>query len=48
MLAWQELDALIEEAAVDTYDRHEQHSGFHAVIEDHLVVPSTRPFWESG
>lgn len=34
-----ELDALIEEAAVDTYDEVEAVNGFPAVIDEHLVVP---------
>ncbi|MFE7614494.1 hypothetical protein [Streptomyces sp. NPDC057496] len=36
-----ELDALIEEATVDTYDEVEAVSGFLAVIDEHLDVPFT-------
>lgn len=36
-----ELDALIEEATVDTYDEAEAVNGFLAVIEEHLDVPFT-------
>ncbi|MYS24963.1 hypothetical protein GA0115240_172018 [Streptomyces sp. DvalAA-14] len=34
-----ELDALIEEATVDTYDAIEAVNGFLAVIDEHLAVP---------
>ncbi|MEE1840313.1 hypothetical protein ABZ776_01155 [Streptomyces sp. NPDC007076] len=34
-----ELDVLIEEATVDTYDEIEAVNGFLAVIEEHLAVP---------
>lgn len=34
-----ELDALIEEATVDTYDEIEAVNGFLAVIDEHLAVP---------
>jgi hypothetical protein len=34
-----ELDALVEQAIVDAYDEDEQLASFHAVIEEHLVVP---------
>ena len=33
------LAALIEEATVDAYGVDEQLSGFHAVLEEHVVVP---------
>jgi len=33
------LDALIEEAIVDAYNESEQAVGFHATIEQHLVLP---------
>ena len=36
-----ELDALIDEATVDTYDEVEAVSGFLAVIEEHLDLPFT-------
>jgi len=32
-----ELDALIEEAIVDAYRESEQRTGFHCVLEQHLV-----------
>jgi hypothetical protein len=34
-----ELDALIEEATVDTYDEIEAVNGFLAAIDEHLAVP---------
>jgi hypothetical protein len=34
-----ELDALIEEATVDTYNESEQMIGFHTMLDDHLDVP---------
>jgi hypothetical protein len=34
-----ELDALIEEATVDTYNESEQMMGFHAMLDEHLEVP---------
>lgn len=34
------LDALVEQATVDAYDEYEQ-SGFHVMLEEHLVVPFT-------
>lgn len=34
-----ELDTLIEEATVDTYDEVEAVNGFLAVIDEHLAVP---------
>src|SRR5580704_4806546 len=34
-----ELDALIEEATVDTYNESEQMMGFHAMLDEHLDVP---------
>jgi hypothetical protein len=34
-----ELDALIEEATVDTYDEVEAVNGFLAIIDEHLAVP---------
>jgi hypothetical protein len=34
-----ELDALVEQATVDAYDEHEQVSGFHVMLEEHLAVP---------
>ncbi|WUH95855.1 hypothetical protein OG900_20665 [Streptomyces sp. NBC_00433] len=34
-----ELDALIEEATVDTYDEIEAVNGFLAVIDEHLALP---------
>lgn len=36
-----ELDALIEEATVDTYDEVEAVNGFLAIIDEHLDVPFT-------
>jgi hypothetical protein len=33
------LDALIEEATVDAYDRSEQMMGFHAMLGEHLDMP---------
>ncbi|MFC4534627.1 calcium-binding protein [Sphaerisporangium dianthi] len=36
-----ELDALVAEAIVDAYDEHEQLSGFHVMLEEHLSVPFT-------
>jgi hypothetical protein len=36
-----ELDALIEEATVDTYNEIEAVDGFLTVIEEHLAVPFT-------
>jgi len=36
-----ELDALIEEATVDTYDEIEAVNGFLAAIDEHLTVPFT-------
>ncbi len=34
-----ELEALAEEATVDAYDEHEQLSGFHVMLEEHLATP---------
>lgn len=34
-----ELDELIEEATVDTYDEYEERAGFHATLGDKLVFP---------
>jgi hypothetical protein len=34
-----ELDALIEEATVDTYNESEQMMGFHTMLDEHLDVP---------
>ncbi|GAA2126002.1 calcium-binding protein [Actinomadura napierensis] len=34
-----ELDALVEQAIVDAYDEHEQHSAFHCLLEEHLITP---------
>ncbi|MYY04989.1 hypothetical protein [Streptomyces sp. ATexAB-D23] len=36
-----ELDVLIEEATVDTYDEVEAVNGFLAIIDEHLDVPFT-------
>jgi hypothetical protein len=36
-----ELDELVEQATVDAYDEHEQLSGFHVMLEEHLAVPFT-------
>jgi hypothetical protein len=36
-----ELDALIEEATVDTYDEIEAVNGFLAALDEHLTVPFT-------
>ncbi|WP_370026817.1 hypothetical protein [Planotetraspora sp. GP83] len=33
-----ELEALVEQATVDAYDEHEQLSGFHVMLEEHLTV----------
>jgi len=38
-LSASELDALVEQATVDAYDEHEQLTGFHCMLEEHLVVP---------
>ena len=35
----QRLQALVEEALVDTYDESEQRTGFFTMIEEHLVLP---------
>ncbi|MEU4403676.1 calcium-binding protein [Streptosporangium sp. NPDC023963] len=34
-----ELEAPAEEATVDAYDEHEQLSGFHVMLEEHLAIP---------
>lgn len=34
-----ELDALVEEAIVDAYDREEQAAGLYAMIQDNLAAP---------
>ncbi|MGH3155114.1 MAG: hypothetical protein ACRDNF_00850 [Streptosporangiaceae bacterium] len=34
-----ELDALVEQATVDAYDKYEQLASFHTMINDHLAVP---------
>ena len=34
-----ELDVLIEEATVDTYNESEQMMGFHTMLHEHLEVP---------
>ncbi|GAA2003956.1 hypothetical protein GCM10009799_33900 [Nocardiopsis rhodophaea] len=39
MLSTSELDTLAQQAVVDAYNEYEQLSAFHAVIEDHLIVP---------
>jgi hypothetical protein len=33
------LDALVEQATVDSYDEYEQMAGFEAVLDEHLAVP---------
>ena len=35
------LDAMIEQATEDAHDVYEQLTGFHAMFEEHLVVPFT-------
>jgi hypothetical protein len=40
-LSKRELDALVEQATVDAYDEHEQLSGFHVMLEEHLAQPFT-------
>ncbi|WP_396446384.1 calcium-binding protein [Actinomadura sp.] len=34
-----ELDAMVEQAIVDAYDEHEQHTAFHSLLEEHLIMP---------
>ncbi|MFI5528990.1 hypothetical protein ACIA8O_10620 [Kitasatospora sp. NPDC051853] len=38
-LSRRELDALVDEATVDTYDEHEQVSALFAAVEENLAVP---------
>ncbi|MEU4645256.1 hypothetical protein [Micromonospora sp. NPDC023814] len=40
-LSGAELDALVDEAAVDAYDDDEQLTGLFTMIEEHLAVPFT-------
>lgn len=38
-LSRRDLDALVEEATVDTYDEHEEVSALFAAVEENLAVP---------
>jgi hypothetical protein len=38
-LSTRELNALVEDAIVDTHDESEQRVGCHAALEEHLAVP---------